>query len=399
MIKGIHFADAHIGVDTVGPVDPTTGINGRVLDYLDMLDSIVDFAENENIDIALFAGDAFHTRNPNQVYINEFAKRINRLKVVCPVVLLVGNHDMSNLDKPSAIQIYDTLGVDNVIVGNTYELHMIDTKAGKIQVTTIPYPTKQLLGATKSKNVDAEVELQKYMKNLIWKLGGKVDDCCPSILLGHFSVEGARYGVEQNYGGVMQFPVSLESLDAPEWDYVALGHIHSHQAVTPKIVYSGSFDRVTFGEEREAKGFVLFNVEPGNCEWEFIQTDSRPFVTVEVDCLGAKYPTKRVINHIEKADLKSAVVRLIIKIGRSFRSGLDMHAIEIALEQSGMYCVTPINFIQIQDMTSRVDSNKFNTTIRNEDMLKSYLDMLDKSDKEKSILLEMGIGIMHEQSN
>ena len=46
----------------------------------------------------------------------------------------------------------------------------------------------------------------------------------------------------------------------PPFDYVALGHLHRFQNVNgshfPPVVYSGSIERVDFGERKEEKGFV-----------------------------------------------------------------------------------------------------------------------------------------------
>lgn len=159
-IKFIHFSDTHIGVDTVGPIDPATRINGRVLDYLDSLDAIIDFAEQEQVDIAFFTGDAFHTNDPSPVYLNEFSRRIVRLAETCPVIVLVGNHDMSRLDKPSSVEVYNTLNVPNIHIGNNYELLDIETRSGLITIGTLPYPTRQILGDDiRNRPVDKTKEL------------------------------------------------------------------------------------------------------------------------------------------------------------------------------------------------------------------------------------------------
>jgi exonuclease SbcD len=144
-MKFIHSADWHIGAGQIGPMDTTTRMNGRVLDYLDMLDSMIDFAEEEFVDIAFFSGDAFHKNNPSAELVNALSKRIGRLSKLCPIVLVVGNHDVARMDKTSIVKIYDSLNVPNVIVGDVNALHIIDTKSGKIQVVTIPFPSKHIL--------------------------------------------------------------------------------------------------------------------------------------------------------------------------------------------------------------------------------------------------------------
>ncbi|KAB2862544.1 MAG: exonuclease SbcCD subunit D, partial [Anaerolineae bacterium] len=146
MIKLLHFADVHIGMENYGRTDPSTGLSTRVMDFLRRMDEMVGFAEQRAIDLAIFAGDAFKTRNPNPTFQREFAWRILDLAKICPVVLLVGNHDLPiNIKKASSLEIYDTLRVPNVTLGDQYKLHLVETKSGIVQVATAPYPVRARL--------------------------------------------------------------------------------------------------------------------------------------------------------------------------------------------------------------------------------------------------------------
>ncbi|MFN2167011.1 MAG: exonuclease SbcCD subunit D, partial [Anaerolineae bacterium] len=94
-IRLLHLADLHIGMENYGQLDPATGLNGRVMDFLRRLNEAVDYALENEIDLVLFAGDAYKSRDPNSTYRREFARRIKRLADAgIPVVLLVGNHDL-----------------------------------------------------------------------------------------------------------------------------------------------------------------------------------------------------------------------------------------------------------------------------------------------------------------
>ena len=46
------------------------------------------------------------------------------------------------------------------------------------------------------------------------------------------------------------------------------------------MLYPGSVERVDFGEEHEAKGFLVADVTPGQFAWEFVETPARRFVTL-----------------------------------------------------------------------------------------------------------------------
>jgi exonuclease SbcD len=140
----------------------------------------------------------------------------------------------------------------------------------------------------------------------------------PRILTGHFSVSGAVFGSERSVMLGRDVTVMLSTLDSPVWDYVAMGHIHQHQCLTlgradaPPVIYSGSLERIDFGEEADRKGFVWAEVERGRADWKFIEVDCRPFVTLRVDVRGAGNPTQMALDAIKRHDLKQAVVRVIV---------------------------------------------------------------------------------------
>ena len=117
-MKLLHFADAHIDMANYGKHDPETGLPLRVLDFLKALDTIVDAAIDEKVDMVIFAGDAYKDRSPAPTFQREWGKRIIRLsRAKIPTLLLVGNHDLSPATgRAHAIQEFDTLEVPYVRV-------------------------------------------------------------------------------------------------------------------------------------------------------------------------------------------------------------------------------------------------------------------------------------------
>ena len=43
MIKLLHLADLHIGMENYGRLDPATGMHTRLIDYLDRLDEAIEY--------------------------------------------------------------------------------------------------------------------------------------------------------------------------------------------------------------------------------------------------------------------------------------------------------------------------------------------------------------------
>ena len=117
-MKLLHFADAHIDMQNYGRHDPETGLPLRVLDFLKSLDTIVDAAIAEKVDLVIFAGDAYKDRSPAPTFQREWGRRIIRLsQAKIPTLLLVGNHDLAPAaGKANAIQEFDTLNVPFVRV-------------------------------------------------------------------------------------------------------------------------------------------------------------------------------------------------------------------------------------------------------------------------------------------
>ena len=113
MVKILHFSDAHIDMANYGRHDPQSGLPMRVVDFLKSLDTIVDTAIDECVDLVLFAGDAFKDRNPAPTFQREWGKRIMRLSHArIPTLLLVGNHDLSPaLGRAHSLDSYATLEV------------------------------------------------------------------------------------------------------------------------------------------------------------------------------------------------------------------------------------------------------------------------------------------------
>ncbi len=357
-IRVLHFADTHIGMENYGRTDPETGLSSRVRDFLRRMDEMIAYARENDVDLAIFAGDAFKTRNPTPTYEREFAFRVQELAELCPVVLLVGNHDLpASILRASSIEIYDTLQVPNTILGREYELHEIETERGPVVVATAPYPVRQhLLGerdlphAMTIGEIDARLrdELIARLERLAAEAAEYPDDV-PRLLVGHFSVVGALWGSERSVMLGRDVSVPLSVLDNPAWDYVALGHIHRHQCLTvgrdgaPPVVYSGSVERVDFGEESEHKGFVWVELARGATQWQFVELENvRPFRTLRVDVRGAGDPTQVVLEAITHADVRDAVVRVIIKADPEAETLLQDRAIRAALRDAGVYYIAAL---------------------------------------------------------
>lgn len=356
-IRLLHFADLHVGIERYGHIDLATGLNGRAMDFLRRLSDLIDFAIARKVDLVIFAGDAYKNRDPNSTYRREFAWRIKELADHgIPVVLIPGNHDLPAVAaRASSIEVFATLSVPNVHVLEQFELITLTAARGQpVQVAAAPYPlSSELLSQDEYRGISLEDRdniISAKMVESIQALAERAREQpgTPAILVGHFSVSNAELGSERGLMVGRDVVVPRSVLADPTWDYVALGHIHKHQDLNvgahPPVVYSGSVDRVDFGEEREPKGWVLAEVGRGRTSYQFIthhQRQARRFVTIDCDCRQAADPTDEVLKAIARREVEDAIVRVRVELRQDQEAALKERTIRAAL--AGAYDIAAIS--------------------------------------------------------
>lgn len=344
----LHFSDLHIGVENYGRTDPKTGLSTRLGDFLDSLDQVVEFALNEGVDLVLLAGDAYKGRDPTQTHQLEFAKRLNRLSQSgIPMFLLVGNHDLpAASSRATAMDIFPTLEVANIHVGNSLKTYDVPTPSGPLQVLAVPWPRRSaILSREDSRGMSIEQVRQTLEERLtdgIEAAASQLDPTIPAILTGHVTVNGATVGTERSMMLGQDHVLLVSALDRPQVEYIALGHIHKHQILRPDppmVVYSGSLQRVDFSEEGDEKGFCVIDLDPAApqgqrmTKFEFHKLDARSFVTVDVTVEPQDVdPTATVVRAIARKEIAGAVVRVRISLAAESDAHLKETEIRAALE-------------------------------------------------------------------
>ncbi len=341
MIKLLHFADAHIDISSQGKRDPDTGLPVRVLDFLSALDTIVDTAISEKVDLVIFAGDAYKDRAPSPTYVREWEKRIIRIsRAGIPTLLLVGNHDISPAaGRANTLHDFDTLQVPLVKVIHQPSFFRSEELWGlPLQVIGIPYITRSALAASGLvKNGDAGQlyeEIEVRIKELLDTWLTERDSTLPTILTAHASIQGAVYGQERSVILGNDLTLSGSLVKDARLDYVAMGHIHKAQDVNlgkhPPVVYAGSIERVDFGEIHDEKFFVIAAVEKGKTEYIFHPLHGRQFLDINVDFSqpesmpDAAEFMKRIMDAMPgKEKLHNAIVRLTVEFPRDWDTLLD----------------------------------------------------------------------------
>ncbi|MDZ7379898.1 MAG: exonuclease SbcCD subunit D [candidate division KSB1 bacterium] len=343
-LRLLHLADVHFGMENYGRLDAATGLNRRLLDFARSVHYAIDYALDHGVHLAIFAGDIYKHRDPDPSWQREFAVCVRKLTDAgVPVVILVGNHDLPNtVGKAHAVEIFATLSLPGVTVISQPGMHLLDTAVGRVQVVGLPYITRSFL-LSREEYKDQPIEVVNRLlvtkaEEILRQFATQVDPSLLAILTVHGSVANAVLGSEQSIMMVGHDPIlPLSALTNPVWDYVALGHIHRHQdlhkGAQPPVVYAGSIERIDFGEEREAKGFVWAHVEKGHTTYEFVPGPARPFVTLRIDTQDGE-PLHLLDQALAERDIKDAVVRVILTVTPEYSALIDERQIRERLRDA-----------------------------------------------------------------
>jgi exonuclease SbcD len=390
-------------VESYGRIDPATGLSSRLLDFLSALDQVVDYARENKVDLVLFCGDVYKSREPSQTQQREFARRIRSLSSSnIPILLLTGNHDLPNaIGRATTTEIFDTLAVENVFISNRPDIYRISTSSGIVQIVTLPWLRRSALLSTegvKNLTFDQINQIaQEKLTNIIAANIPKLDPDLPSILAAHVWVFGAEVGSERLINIGQEHVLLVSNVSNHAFDYIALGHIHRHQVLSqdPPVVYAGSLERLDFSEEGDDKGFYIVEIEPEKesgkrCVYfNFHPINGRRFLTIDISINSMDTdPTSTVLKAIvDNGDkVAGAIVRVNISLPAEHEGQLNDSEIRKALTEACYLTIT-------RDIRREARTRLGNWTaeeITPVEALKAYLEAKKVPKERAEILLEYG---------
>lgn len=346
MVKILHFSDAHIDMVRQGRRDPQSGLPVRTLDFLHALDSIVDAAIEQQVDLVIFAGDAYRDRNPAPTFQREWGKRIVRLSQAgIFTVMVVGNHDVSPaVGRAHAMQEYQTLQIPNTyVISKPCFLKPQDLNGLPLQMIGLPWLSRSGMMAyyeTQHTSLkDVNLEMEEMLSRLLRTWLDELEPTLPTILTSHVTVQGALYGNERSVMLGRDMVISPALFKDRRLDYVALGHIHKFQDLNkgeyPPVVYSGSIERVDFGEINDTKGYVIAEVEKDATTYQFHKLEGRKYISVEVEIKAEEDITAQILKKLPAEDvIENAIFRLVLSYPRKWEALIDERAIREYGEQA-----------------------------------------------------------------
>jgi len=317
----IHTADLHLGIANYAPVNPSTGLSRRIDDFIFAFDQVINYAIQNNADVLLLCGDTFKDPNPNSTVLKMFASRLSRLsRENIQTVIILGNHDAPRGGRAAPPEPLIELNVPNVHYFSQPGFTDFTCRLGeKVRVFAIPYrhPVKVASDKTAGQTgLRKEQMQQNYFDQVAKEIesfskdGRNGADVC--ILTGHFTVQGVVAGSERNWAIDEEFALPTALFDTELFDYVALGHVHKHQAIRSRtpIVYPGSIERVDLAEAEEDKGFVTVEILNRKVSWRYVKLPTRTMHNLQINCTGQEDPILTVKSEIATHPVQDAIVNL-----------------------------------------------------------------------------------------
>ena len=404
----IHTADIHIGVENYSRPDPKTRTSSRLQDFLRSLDELVDYSIDNEADLVLICGDVYKSRNPTQTHQREFVKRISRLaREGIKVFLLAGNHDSPNVPGPATtLDIFPTLDIENVQIANELNTQIVQTRNGSIQIISLPWIRKgDFMSLEKYNQLSNEKFNSAIEEKLIEDLDKEIanlDSSMPSILASHVSVDLAKTSSEKSMTLGKDYLLPTNFLANPKLDYVALGHIHRHQILNddPPVVYSGSLERIDFGEEKDSKGFCVIDISTSTDKknrlnsYKFVEVNARRFKTIQIKIEeNDGSPNEKIIAEIEKHDIYETIAQVIIEVSSSRYSEISDRKIRDSLSEANF--VAAIRKNVITESKNRL-GKELHESIPAIEALETYLKERNIGEEKIRLLLEKGQNLISE---
>lgn len=337
---------------------------GRLDDFEQVWDRIVDTALEHQVDALLFAGDAFEGPIPTAEEYLAFARPLRRLQGRIPVVAISGNgkHDSANQPR-NALEIFHD--------GYAHALLDVHTKpaltdVAGVTVATLPWvPPGRLIAARNGGDRDdLNLALADALLGIARGLRGKAHEehpDQPAVLMLHWSIAGAVTPTGRDVGPDFGPVLDLRALEEIGFDAVVAGHIHKPQVLSPgrlfedgngshvasgqPIFYVGSPLPLNFGEEKCEHGVWLLDIDeairPHRVHADFLPIESRRFVTIDCDgvALSTAGPRVDLCLFDDEDEVAGAIVRVRYTATEEQQRRIDHQAIRQALVDAGAHTV------------------------------------------------------------
>ncbi|SDY96637.1 DNA repair exonuclease SbcCD nuclease subunit [Proteiniborus ethanoligenes] len=314
VIKCIHTGDIHLGMEFKSASFDKKQANTRRLELWETFNRIIDRCKEIGAHILLVAGDLFeddYCTISDIKRIDSMFREISDTKVI----ISAGNHD--TLGKRSLYKLIKW--GDNVHIFEPNTVSKLELGSLNTVVWGLSW--------------DKKLERQRLIDGIKVEDNSKIN-----ILLAH----GDALSKESSY-----LPIDKNRLINSGFDYIALGHIHKHQFLSPNICYCGSPEPLDFGETG-SHGIIEGQISKYNTEMEFKPFAKRKFIIKEIT-INENIDYNEIIDIIKTIDNKES---RDMNLYRVVLSGTKDRDIEVNTEDLKEYLKNDFYYIEIIDNTT-----------------------------------------------
>jgi DNA repair exonuclease SbcCD nuclease subunit len=362
-LRLVHLSDTHLGFGTYSKVDEAQGINLREADFYSAFQQAIDKTIELRPDAVVHAGDLFDTVRPQNRAIDFALRQIIRLSEAgIETVMISGNHSTPKLRETGNIfRIFEHL--DHV--HSIHEPGIAKVVVGDMTVHAIPHSTSPSIAQLVS-----ELRPSKDTKHNVAVLHAGI--LSPEMLykMDEFNEES----------------VPKESLPS-DFDYIAIGHYHKYAKVAPNAYYSGSTERLGFGEADQTKGVVEVDLDTGKVTLHPLKTrDMMDLEKIDAARLVSSEIAAEARARISASSIDGKIVRLVISnvSAEAYRS-MDVPSIR-RMGGSAMHFELKID--RAEEAGRRASEDAQIGSLTHE--FHKYVSGLDLPEDKRKALLEIG---------
>ncbi len=247
----LHTSDWHLGA-----ADGERSLNE---DQRFFIDEIIRIIEHEKVDAVLIAGDVYDRSVASAEAIRLYDDAVTRIcgDLGVPVCIIAGNHD-----GPERLSTCSGLlsGVGLHIAGALTRSPQI-VSFDDAEIFLLPWITEEKVKSVFPEERDAVSGIEDAYRVAVNRMRAAFTPGKRHILIAHAFITNAETSTSDRaaeIGFAMQVPASV--FDG--FDYVALGHIHKPQDVSPTVRYSGTPMPFSFGrEEGQEKSVTIVDTQ------------------------------------------------------------------------------------------------------------------------------------------
>ncbi|MBQ6621828.1 MAG: exonuclease SbcCD subunit D [Mogibacterium sp.] len=264
-MKFIHLGDLHIG--------KSIGEFSLIEDQKYILDQIVALAKERSADAVLISGDVYDRSLPTEAAVALLDDFISALAGSgIPTFIISGNHDSEGrLNYGSRLFAGQGIHIASIFDG-TVANYTVEDAFGEVGIYLLPF-----VKASQVRHFFPDETIESYEDAVrVLIRHAEIDPARRNILLAHQFVTGeSDPDIAGSEGASVQNVGTIEKIHWSafgDFDYVALGHLHSPQRVgADRVRYAGSPLKYSLSEANSSKSVPVVTLrEKGDLDVELV---------------------------------------------------------------------------------------------------------------------------------